>query len=94
MSIGTGFMILVSSLVITSFSDEMANIVYSLMNMLGVIASAITPLIYSAVFRIGLKYDPWWYGLPYLAAACILFLACGITILAAVCKAPDDEYET
>jgi hypothetical protein len=90
MSSGTGFMILVSSLVITSFSPGKATIVYYITSILAVIANGLAGLMYSKLISVGLRHE---YGLSYVVAACVLFLACLITILATVSNTPNDDQE-
>lgn len=88
MSSGTGFMILISSLVITSFPPEKATNLYYIMNILALIANGLAGLIYSKLISVGLLHG---YGLSYVVAACILFLACLVTILATKSNLLNDQ---
>ncbi len=79
MSVGTGFMTFVSSLVVSSFSREGITVMYTITNVLGVIANAISGPLYSGLLSVGISRGALWTGLPYVVAACLHIFAFGIT---------------
>jgi len=82
MSSGSGYMLLVSSLVISAkWSPRKVRIVYYWTSILGVLASGSAGLMYSALTAVGLRYG---YGLPFVVAAGMSFFAVLTTILVAV----------
>ena len=93
MSMGTGLISLVRSLLTTSVSSKNVSVAYSVLTVLGVVGTSVAGPIYSGIFSAGLGLGPVWYGLPYLVAGCILLVSFTMILFVDIGKRYENEDE-
>ena len=86
MSMGTGLLSILRSLLIFDVSPEEVSIIYSILTIILVISSSLAGPIFSGAYIIGLRLDCLWIGFPFIVAgslfALIFILLLGVGNLA------------